>query len=70
MVSEAAIGSSYRKVTFIMRMKKIMRIRQNGPPEKFLQFLFTCSSVFSCIVMYGVIKIYAVQIYATSAWLA
>ena len=43
-----------------------MRIRQNGPLDKFTRFLFMWTSV-SCIVMYGAIKIYAVQIYVTSA---
>ena len=43
-----------------------MQIRQNGPLKKILiRFLFMRSSI-SCIVMYDVIKIYAVQIYANS----
>ena len=33
-----------------------MQIRQNGPLEKFMGFLFTCSSV-SYIVMYGTINL-------------
>ena len=37
----------------------------NGPLDKFMRFLFVHSSTL-CIVTYGVIKIYAVQIYATS----
>ena len=41
-----------------------MQIHQNGPLKKFMRFLFMCFST-SCIVMYGAIKIYAVQIYAT-----
>ena len=44
--------------------EKFIRIRQNGPLEKFMRFLFMRSSV-QCIVTYGPIKIYAVQIYAT-----
>ena len=44
-----------------MRVKKIMRIRQNGPFEKFMRFLFMCSSV-SCTVMYSVIKIYVTNL--------
>ena len=40
-----------------------MQICQNGPLDK---FMFMCSSVL-CIVMYGVINIYAVQIYVTGA---
>ena len=43
-----------------------MQSGQNGPLEKFMRFLFMRSSV-SCIVMYGAIKIYTVQIYATGA---
>ena len=41
-----------------------MQICQNGPLDKFMR-----SSVL-WIVTYGAIKIYAVQIYATYAWLA
>ena len=43
-----------------------MRIRQNGPLDKFTQFLFMQIGV-SCIVMYGAIKIYAAQIYVPGA---
>ena len=35
---------------------KIMRICQNGPLDKFMHFLFMCSSVL-CIETYGTIKI-------------
>ena len=45
--------------------EKFMQIHQNGPLDKFMQFLFMCSSTL-CIVMYGAIKIYAVQIYVTN----
>ena len=38
----------------------------NGSLDKFMRFLFTRSSALS-IVTYGAIKIYAVQIYVTSA---
>ena len=44
-----------------------MRIRQNGPLDK---FMFMHSSIYTLIVTYGMIKIYVAQIYATSAWLA
>ena len=39
--------------------EKFIRICQNGPLDKFMRFLFMCSSAL-CIVMYmhGVIKIY------------
>ena len=38
---------------------------KSGPIDKFMRFLFMRSSVLHvCIVMYGVIKIYVVQIYA------
>ena len=50
-----------RKTTFYV-CDKFMRIPQNGP----LDNLFMRSSVL-CIVIYGAIKVYAVQIYATSA---
>ena len=43
-----------------------MRICQSGPLDKFMRFLFMRIGV-SCIVMYGAIKIYAVQIYETGA---
>ena len=43
-----------------------MRICHNWPVDKFIQFLFVRSSAL-CIVMYGMIKINAVQIYATGA---
>ena len=43
-----------------------MRIHQNGPLDKFMRFLFMHSSVL-CIVLYGAIKIYVVQIYVTGA---
>ena len=46
-----------------------MRICQNGPLDKFMCFLFMGSSVL-CIVTNGMIKIYAVQIYAAYAPLA
>ena len=46
-----------------------MRIRQNGPLDKFMRFLFMRSSI-QCIVTYGAIKIYVVQIYVTGARLA
>jgi hypothetical protein len=46
--------------------EKIMRIGQNGPLDKFTRFLFMRLNV-PCIAMYGVIKIYARQIYATAA---
>ena len=42
-----------------MRVKKIMQICQNGPLSKFIY-------AFLHFVMYSVIEIYAVQIYATS----
>ena len=45
-----------------------MRICQNGLLDKFVQVLFMHSSIL-CIVTYGMIKIYAVQIIATGAWL-
>ena len=48
---------------------KFMRIRQNGPLDKFMQFLFVRSSAL-CIVTYGAIKIYAVQIDVTCVCLA
>ena len=44
--------------------EKFMQVCQNEPLDKFMQFLFMCSNAL-CIVMYGAIKIYAVQIYAT-----
>ena len=50
--------------------EKFMKIRQNEPLDKFMWFLFMRSSMTSsvlCIVTYGAIKIYAVQIYATDA---
>jgi hypothetical protein len=43
-----------------------MRIGQNGPLDKFTRFLFMRLNV-PCIAKYGVIKIYARQIYATAA---
>ena len=43
-----------------------MRICRNWPVDKFIRFLFVRSSTL-CIVMYDVIKINAVQIYATGA---
>ena len=43
---------------------KFMRIGQNGSLDKFM----LCFSIL-CIVMYGAIEFYAVQIYATGAWL-
>ena len=43
-----------------------MRISQNGPLEKFTRFLFMRINV-PCITMYGAIKNYAIQIYATGA---
>ena len=47
---------------------KFMWIRQNRPLDKFIWFLFMrCSAL--CIVTHGTIKIYVVQICATSAWL-
>ena len=46
--------------------EKFMQICQNGPLDKFMRFLFMRSSTL-CIVTYGAIKIYAVQIYATCA---
>ena len=46
--------------------EKFMRISQNRPLVKLMQILFMQSSAL-CIVTYGVIKIYAVQIYTTSA---
>ena len=46
--------------------EKFMRICQNWPLDKFMRFLYMRSSVL-CIVTYGAIKIYAVQIYATCA---
>ena len=41
-----------------------MRICQNRPLDKFMQLLFMRSST---LLMYGVIKVYAVQIYVTCA---
>ena len=35
---------------------KFMRIHQNGPLDKFMQFLFMHSSIL-CIVMYGAINL-------------
>jgi hypothetical protein len=46
--------------------EKIMRIGQNGPIDKCTRFLFMCLNV-PCIAMYGAIKIYARQLYATAA---
>ena len=46
--------------------EKNMRTRQNWRLEKLTRFLFMCFSV-SCIIMYSMIKIYAVQIYANGA---
>ena len=43
-----------------------MRISQNGPLENFTRFLFMCFNV-ACITMYGAIKDYVIQIYATGA---
>ena len=43
-----------------------MRICQNGPFDKFMQFLFM-RSIALCTITYGAIKIFAVQIYATGA---
>ena len=43
-----------------------MRICQDGPLDKFMRILFMRSSTL-CVVMYGVIKIYGVQIYQTCA---
>ena len=40
--------------------EKFMRICKNGPLDKFMR------SSTLCVVTYGAIKIYAVQIYATS----
>ena len=48
---------------------KFIQISQNGPLDKiYAIFIFMRSSVL-CIVMYWAIKVYAVQIYATGAWL-
>ena len=49
-----------------MRMRNLCEFCHNWPFDKFIRFLFVHSSAL-CIVMYGVIKIYAVQIYATGA---
>ena len=46
--------------------EKFMQICQNGPIDKFMQFLFMHSSAL-CIVTYGAIEIYAAQIYVTCA---
>ena len=43
-----------------------MLICQNGPIDKFKRFLFMRSST-SCVVTFGAIEIYAVQIYGTCA---
>ena len=43
-----------------------MQICQNGPIDKFMRFLFMRSSAL-CMVEYGMIIIYVVQIYATCA---
>ena len=43
-----------------------MQISQNGPLEKFTRFLFMRFNV-SCATMYGAIKSYVIQIYATGA---
>ena len=42
-----------------------MRICQNGPLDKFMRFLVRFSAL--CILIYGPIKMYAVQIDATDA---
>ena len=51
--------------------KKFMQMCQNGPLDKFMRFLFMrflfMHSSALCIVTYGAIKIYAVQIYVTCA---
>ena len=46
--------------------EKFMLICWNRPLDKFMQFSFVRSSTL-CIVMYGMIKIYVVQIYAICA---
>ena len=58
------LANSYCKA--IYAHEKFMQICQNRPLDKFMRFLFMHSSAF-CIATYGVIKIYAVQIYATGA---
>ena len=45
---------------------EILQTCQNGPLDKFMPFLFMCSSALG-IVMYGAIKICVVQIYVTNA---
>ena len=45
--------------------EKIMRINQNRPLEKFIQFLFMCLNV-ACIINIWRNNVYAKQIYATA----
>ena len=46
-----------------MRVRNLCKFVKNGPLDKFMRFLFMHSSAL-CIVTYGAIKNYAVQIYA------
>ena len=47
---------------------KFIRTHQNGPVDNLCDFYLRVLGVL-CIVTYGMIKIYAVQSYATGAWL-
>ena len=58
-----------KAIFFTYVCDKFIQFCQNGPLDKFMRVLFMCSSIL-CTVMYGAIKIYAVQIYAICAWLA
>ena len=56
----------YRKATFLCAGNNYMYVNlSNWPVDKPMQFL--CILSVSCIVMYGTIKIYEVQIYSTGA---
>ena len=48
-----------------MRVTNLCEFAQNGPLDKFMWFLF----MRPCIVTYGAIKTYVVQIHATGTWL-
>ena len=49
-----------------MRVTNLCKFDKYKPLDKFMQFLFMGFSAL-CIITYGMIKIYAIQIYATSA---
>ena len=57
----AYLSKTYHMKRHFYARDKFMRIRQNG---------FRMHSSTLCIVTYGVIKNYAVQIYVICAWLA